>query len=164
MQVFHESHNQIHRFLVANIREDDIILRYPFFEVANLMVNWPTGKVHRLLTMAEIQPPPEDCPSWAQQIMTGLKKTTITQQLTEQAANKKEQTWEELVPEQYHKFSSIFLEKDSERFPRPRKWDHAIDLKADTPTSIDCCIYPLSPKEKEEQKEFLAENLQLKRI
>ncbi len=30
--------------------------------------------------------------------------------------------------------------------------------------SIDCHVYPLSPKEKEEQKEFLAENLQLHRI
>jgi hypothetical protein len=93
-----------------------------------------------------------------------LKKTTITQQLAEQATSKKEQTWEELVPKQYYKFGSIFSEKDSEIFPGPRKWDHAIDLKADTPTSIDCRIYPLSPKEKEEQKEFLAENLWLKRI
>jgi reverse transcriptase-like protein/integrase-like protein len=82
----------------------------------------------------------------------------------EQALSKKEQTWEELVPEQYHKFGSIFSETDSKRFPGPRKWDHAIDLKADAPMSIDCCIYPLSPKEKEEQKEFLAKNLWLKRI
>jgi hypothetical protein len=96
---------------------------------------------------------------WIDRITTLLKKTTVAQQLAEQATSKKEQTWEELVPEQYHKFSSIFSEKDSERFPGPRKWDHAIDLKANVPTSIDCCVYPLSPKEKEEQKEFLAKNL-----
>jgi aspartyl protease len=121
MQVFHESHDWIHRFLVADIREDDIILGYPFFEAANPMVNWPTGKVYGLLTMAEIQPHLEDHPSWVCQIVTCLKKTTIAQQLTEQAMSKKEQTWEELIPEQYHKFSSIFSEKDSERFPGPRK-------------------------------------------
>jgi hypothetical protein len=56
------------------------------------------------------------------------------------------------------------LEKDSKQFPGPRKWDHAIDLKADAPTSINCHVYPLFPKEKEEQKEFLAENLRLKKI
>jgi hypothetical protein len=88
-----------------------------------------------------------------------LKKTTVTQQLAEQALSKEEQTWEELIPEQYHKFGSIFSEINSERFPGPRKWNHAIDLKPDTPTSIDCRVYPLSPKEKGEQKEFLAENL-----
>jgi hypothetical protein len=93
-----------------------------------------------------------------------LKKTTVAQQLAEQASNKEEQSWEELVLKQYHKFSSIFSEVDSERFPGPRKWDHAIDLKLDAPTSINCCVYPLSPKEKEEQKEFLAENLWLKHI
>jgi hypothetical protein len=93
-----------------------------------------------------------------------LKKTTVTQQLAEQASSKEEQTWEELVPKQYHKFRSIFSETDSKRFPGPRKWDHAIDLKPDALTSIDCHVYPLSPKEKEEQKEFLTENLRLKQI
>jgi hypothetical protein len=78
--------------------------------------------------------------------------------------SKEEKGWEELIPKQYHKFSSIFSEVDSERFPGPRKWDHAIDLKPEAPTSIDCRVYPLSPKEKEEQKEFLAKNLRLKRI
>jgi hypothetical protein len=73
--------------------------------------------------------------------------------------SKEEQTWEELMPKQYHKFGSIFSETDSESFPGPRKWNHAIDLKADTLMSINCHIYPLSPKEKEEQKEFLAESL-----
>jgi hypothetical protein len=63
------------------------------------------------------------------------------------------------MPKQYHKFGSIFSETDSERFPEPRKWDHAIDLKMDMPTSINCHVYPLFPKEKEEQKEFLTENL-----
>jgi reverse transcriptase-like protein len=97
-------------------------------------------------------------------MINALKKTTVAQQLAEQALSKEEQTWEELVPKQYHKFGSIFSEIDSERFPRVRKWDHAINLKPDALTSIDCHVYPLSPKEKEEQKEFLAENLQLKWI
>jgi len=88
-----------------------------------------------------------------------VKRTNVAQQLAIKALNKQEKTWQELVPKQYHKFRSIFSEKDSERFLGTRKWDHAIDLKVDTPTSIDCHVYPLSPKEKEEQKEFLAENL-----
>jgi hypothetical protein len=51
-----------------------------------------------------------------------------------------------------------------ERFPGTGKWDHAIDLKPGMPISINCRVYPLSPKEKEEQKEFLSENLYLKYI
>src|SRR5713226_6933368 len=57
-QVFHESHCQTHRFLIADIGEDDIILGYPFFEAANPMIDWPTGKVHGALVLMEIRPAP----------------------------------------------------------------------------------------------------------
>jgi len=39
-----------------------------------------------------------------------------------------------------------------------------IELKDDAPTSINCRVYPLSPKEKEEQHKFLSQNLRLQRI
>jgi reverse transcriptase-like protein/aspartyl protease len=164
LSIRHEDYNEEHRFLVADIGEDNIILGYPFFEAANPLIDWPTGRMHRTITTTEIQPPIRGPSSWIWRITLTLKKTTIAQQLTEQVLSKEEQSWEELVPKQYHRFGSIFLEVDSERFPGPRKWDHAIDLKPEALTSIDCRIYPLSPKEKEEQKEFLAENLRLKRI
>ncbi len=57
-QVFHESYCQIHRFLIADIGEDNIILGYPFFEAANPMIDWPTGKAHGTLVLTEIQPTP----------------------------------------------------------------------------------------------------------
>jgi aspartyl protease len=164
LSIHHENYDRKHRFLVADIGEDDIILGYPFFEAANPLIDWPMGRMHGMVTTTEIRSPIKGPSSWICRIVDTLKKTTVAQQLAEQASRKEEQTWEELVLKQYHKFGSIFSELDSERFPRPRKWDHAIDLKPNAPTSIDCCVYPLSPKEKEEQKEFLAENLRLKRI
>ena len=91
-------------------------------------------------------------------------KTILVQQLAKQATDKQKKTWKELIPPKYHSFGSIFSEKASERFPDHRKWDYAIDLKADVPTSIDCRVYPLSLKEWEEQKEFLESNLWLNRI
>jgi len=57
-QVFHESHCQTHCFLIADIGEDNIILGYLFFEAANPMIDWPTGKVHRALVLTEIRPMP----------------------------------------------------------------------------------------------------------
>ena len=165
-QVFHESHCQTHRFLIANIREDDIILGYLFFEAANPVIDWPTGKVHGAVVLIEIWPTPVSDTQTESlcRVIETVKKTNVAQQLAIEVLDKQEKTWQELVPKQYHKFGSVFSEKDSERFPGTRKWDHAIDLKADALTSIDCCIYPLAPKEKEEQREFLVENLQLHRI
>jgi reverse transcriptase-like protein len=164
LSICHEDYDEEHRFLVADIGEDDIILGYPFFEAANPLIDWPTGRMCGTITTTEVRPPNKSPSSWIRRIALMLKKTTFAQQLAEQASSKEEQSWEELVPKQYHKFGSIFSEVDSERFPGPRKWDHAIDLKPGALTSIDCRVYPLSPKEKEEQKEFLAENLWLKRI
>ncbi len=151
-QLFHESHCQNHRFLIADIGEDDIILRYPFFEATNPMIDWSTGKIHGALVLTEIrpQPVPDTRPTLWQRVVATIKRTNVAQQLVINMLNKDEKTWQELVPKQYHKFGSIFSEKDSERFPGTRKWDHVIDLKADAPTSIDCHVYPLSPKEKEE--------------
>jgi len=88
----------------------------------------------------------------------------VAQQLAEAATDKKKCTWQELVPEQYHRHGKVFSEAVSERFPDRHPWDHTIELKDDAPTSINCCVYPLSPKEKEEQQEFLSQNLCLQWI
>src|SRR6266566_6057462 len=72
--------------------------------------------------------------------------------------------WEELVPMQYHEHGKVFSEQASEQFPEKRPWDHTIDLKTDTPASIESHVYPLSPKEKEEQHKFIEANLCLLQI
>jgi hypothetical protein len=76
----------------------------------------------------------------------------------------KKRDWYNFVPSQYHKFKKAFLESASEPFPERKKWDHAIDLKEDTPTSLDCRMYPLSQEEKKVQKEFIKTNMRLGRI
>jgi len=95
---------------------------------------------------------------------TVIGKTTVASELAQQATEKKKKPWDEVVPKEYHHFAKVFSEEASERFPERQPWDHAINLKPDAPASIDCKVYPLSPKEKEEQKEFIEGNLRLKRI
>ena len=82
----------------------------------------------------------------------------------EQAIDRKEKIWQELVPKSYHQHGKVFSEKAFECFPGKRWWDHVINFKPDTPTSIDCRVYPLAPKEKEEQKKFIEDNFRLGRI
>jgi len=97
-------------------------------------------------------------------LQTRITKTTVTSQLAQDAADKKKHTWQEIVSERYHCHGKVFSEEVLERFPARQPWDHAIELKEDAPTSINCRVYPLSPKEKEEQHEFLSQNLRLQRI
>jgi hypothetical protein len=53
----------------------------------------------------------------------------------------------------------VFSEEAAHRFPTSREWDHAIDLKPDAPTTLDCKVYPLAPGEDDALQKFLSENL-----
>jgi len=184
--VDNNSQKASHAFFVTNIGQDDFILGYPFFEVSNPNVDWSGGRIEGFTTISSIdaatwRPPAKGTkwqnttpawvrciPSWEEGdeiwLQTRVAKTTVAQQLAEAATDKKKHTWQEIVPERYHWHGKVFSEEASERFPDWRPWDHAIELKDDAPTSINCHVYPLSPKEKEEQCEFLSQNLRLQRI
>ena len=75
-----------------------------------------------------------------------------------------QQTWDQILPKQYHCFKKVFSQEESKWLPRPKPWDHAIDLKPDAPASFDCKIYQLVPKEQEALKEFLKEHQEKKYI
>jgi len=176
----------LHAFYIADIGQDDFILGYPFLKASNPDVDWRNGCIDGFTTISMAkannwQPilkgtrQVEAAPIWVKLIpgweegdevwlQTRIAKMTVTSQLAQDAANKKKRTWQEIVPERYHRHGKVFSEEASERFPDRWPWDHAIELTEDAPTSINCRVYPLSPKEKEEQHEFLSQNLHLQRI
>ena len=64
------------------------------------------------------------------------------------------------IPTHYKQYARVFDEEESHRLPRHQPWDHMIDLKPDTPSSLNCKIYPLTAKEKEVLQKWLNEELQ----
>ena len=88
-----------------------------------------------------------------------VAKTTVAQQLAEQATDKTVRSWDQIVPSQYHLHAKVFSEEAAHRFPASREWDHAIDLKPDAPTMLNCKVYPLSLGEDDALQTFLLENL-----
>src|SRR5260221_3485848 len=174
-----------HHFFVADIGIDEFLLGYPFLEAARPEINWqeacidgsmtidttdaikwrPTkkGRKYRKKIPAWIRALPdweEGDEVWCRTI---IGKSTVAQGLAIAAQDQTKRPWQEIVPPEYHRYK-IWSEKEPERFPEKRPWDHAIDLKEDVPASINCRVYPLSPMEKEEQQKFLDTNLRLKRI
>ncbi len=53
----------------------------------------------------------------------------------------------------------VFSEEAAQQFPLKRPWDHAIELKPDTPNVIDCKIYPLTQTEDQALVTFLDKQL-----
>src|SRR5271163_399444 len=71
---------------------------------------------------------------------------------------KKEISTEELVPDDLHDFLDVFNEKQADRFPDSRPWDHKIEMKEGfEPKSFK--VYNLTPIEQTQLDKFLKENL-----
>jgi hypothetical protein len=62
------------------------------------------------------------------------------------------------IPAPFWKYHSIFNEKASHRLPKHQPWDHAIDLKADTPMKKKY-LYHLTPAETLALTEYIMEHL-----
>ena len=59
-------------------------------------------------------------------------RQTTASKLAEQFQTNKPTT----LPEEYQKHAQVFSEEKAQRFPEPRIWDHAIELKKDTPATL----------------------------
>jgi hypothetical protein len=79
--------------------------------------------------------------------------------LAERASKSKpKRAFEEIVPAEYRQYADVFSETESERLPTHKPYDHAIDLKPDTPETIWSKIYPMPVNEQEELDRFLEDN------
>jgi hypothetical protein len=64
-------------------------------------------------------------------------------------------TFEELVPEVYRDFATVFSEDASHSLPPRSIFDHAIDLKPDVEPANNCKVYPLNLAEQSALDSFL---------
>ena len=171
------------RFYIADMGPDDLILGYPWFAATNAQPNWAERKLPISVTIctrgaASGKPMPPlkiagartkiQRPAFMREgdelyihivRMGRFAKTTVVQQLAEQATDKTIRSWDQIVPSQYHQYAKVFSEMAAHRFPDSREWDHAINLKPDAPSTLDCKVYPLSPGEDIALQTFLSENL-----
>ena len=53
----------------------------------------------------------------------------------------------------------MFDEQRAQRFPTPKKWDHAIDLKPNAPSTLPGKVYSLTQLEQQALQEFVKEHL-----
>jgi hypothetical protein len=67
--------------------------------------------------------------------------------------------FEEIVPEEYRQHTKVFSEIESKRLPEHKPYDHAINLKPETPETIQSKVYPMPINEQEELDKFLEDNL-----
>uniref|UniRef100_A0A0W0G5H8 Reverse transcriptase domain-containing protein n=1 Tax=Moniliophthora roreri TaxID=221103 RepID=A0A0W0G5H8_MONRR len=149
-------------FLLSGLGKEDVILGLPWLQKYNPDVNWKSGevlfrpkqyiKIPRRENIFNTQSP--------EQIINqiDIRAKMSASQLMAHQVEQKEQTFETLVPDYLHGFRAQFEDKEAERFPISRHYDHAIDLKPDF-VAKDCKLYSLTVPEQQELDKFLDENL-----
>ena len=163
------------RFLVTDLGQEDLILGYPWLATFEPKFSWADGTID-----TENLPIIVKSLNWE----TRLTKTTISRTTAEPiSTQERAQIVEELeeecftistrlaqeahqyqqevkIPEEYQRHSKVFSKEELHRFPPPRPWDHAIDLKEGTPEAINCKIIPTTKEEDEALKKFIKEQLE----
>ena len=83
------------------------------------------------------------------------KHQTMASKLAEQYTTQNSQP----IPDEYKRHQQVFGEKESQQFPGPRVWDHAIELKPGAPSTIPGKIYALTQVEQKALEGFVQEHL-----
>ncbi len=166
---------------VTELGNKQIFLSHNWLAWHNLIINWKTGG----LTFAHCQcrknpfvlPKADPDDKWDEELEEGETILTIdfTQAILIRAhhandlvakanADKKSQTFKEMVPDWCRDFNDLFNKDNFDELPEPKTWDHAIELTPNANTNLDCKVYPLNWNEQAELDKFLDENLSSGRI
>ena len=164
------------RFFLTDIGDRDFILGYPWFAAIQPNIDWARGwialeqlpvifrtKDSRQLLLVPRQvnvprQPPHQTTHLAfvtHPLNTRSPKQTWASQLAERHQTKQKPS----LPEEYKRHAKVFSEREAQRFPGPRIWDHAIELKKGTPATIPGRVYALTQSEQKALQEFLTEHL-----
>jgi len=177
-----------HNFYVIDLGEDHMVLGMPFLAAVNPEINWTEGELQGKVIAAttdahkwipnkdskvsktfikrcrdgympcDTPPPYGECPFLNVTSEDYIQCTTTATKLAAEAIDTTKWTWQELIPAEYHRFSKVFSDKEAERFPDSRPWDHAIDLTPEAPPILNCKVYPLAEEQQELLDKFLQEH------
>jgi len=154
------------RFFLTDLGHHRIILGYPWFVANQPRIDWAKGWIDASHLPVIISPPdlpatrfpskpsnyelrpiqPRSEPFLAVRVAYPTKRLTLTQA-----------EWN-TIPQPYRRHARVFSEEAAQRFPEPRIWDHAIDLKPGAPNALPGKIYSLTAQEQDELKKFIIEH------
>ena len=63
------------------------------------------------------------------------------------------------MPEEFQQYTKVFFKVESEHLSEHKFYDHAIDLKLETPDIIRSKVYPMSVNKQKDLNKFLKESL-----
>src|SRR5712671_2769612 len=159
------------RFFLSDLGNHQIILGYPWFAAYQPKVDWARGwiDVSQLPIIISSPDTPKIHPNPRPSLVLNAKTDddqSVDQRVyvarisfpSSQLTNEDRETLQK-IPLEYRRHARVFSESAAQRFPGPRIWDHAIELKPDAPATIPRKIYSLTVAEQDELLKFVKEHV-----
>jgi hypothetical protein len=166
-------------FLMTDLGPEDVVLGLPWLRSVNPTIDWAEGTIkldsergkgreHHGSQVEKVAANRMQRRRWWKSgILDDLSGTvwcaagfTYSTELVARAGKeKRERTFDDIVPKEYRQYAKVFSEVESERLPDHKSYDHAIDLKPETPETLRSKVYPMPLNEQEELDHFLNDNL-----
>jgi len=162
--VFYKGHIERMRMDVCDLEKTEVILGMPWLAAHNPEINWETGEVKMtrcLLLCGGRSQKKEKVKRMATEEEEKIVRWAIDDKedwRREEEIEEDHRKIEEIVPKKFLKWRKVFGKVESERMPKRKIWDHAIDLK-ETFKPQKGKIYPLSKNEREEVQSFVEDQL-----
>ena len=167
------------RFFLTHLGGNPIILGYPWFAAMEPRITWSKGWINYdqlpivlsvplkeesstcvgTLTSKEarthVGTPTNKLKKEIIAALTANDRCTLASKLAEEHQGPRMTT----LPTEYQRHAQVFSEEKAQRFPEPRIWDHAIELKKDAPATLPGKIYALTQEERKALRTFIEEHL-----
>jgi hypothetical protein len=149
------------RFFLTNLGDHKLILGYPWFAAVQPKIDWLRGWLNHSQLPLIIRSFDAARAKFLPRTTTPTRteRDPILIARIEWPGPSRQDTPKPSIPAQYQRHHKVFSEQAAQRFPEPRIWDHAIELKPDAPSSIPGKVYALTQLEQEELKKFVQEHV-----
>ena len=157
------------RFLVSDVGREDAILGYPWLATFEPKFSWAHGTIdikNLPIVLRSLNPTQEhatiahlDTNEREKIVCQLIEESGIRGASTDLAIKAYNKQKEVNISPEYRRFASVFSDEESQRFPPSRPWDHAIELKPDAPSHLQCKVYPMTREEDKALDEFIDKQL-----
>jgi len=166
------NHKKRMQFLVSNLGENRLILRYPWLREFNPGLDWKQGKIigshiqihtlNRAIGLDMFQIHVNDMAMKldpGEELHYQINRLTTATEMALKNYDPTKMNTEATIPSHLRQFAKVFSDEEAQQFPPNRPWDHHIWLKPNAPDMINGKIFLLSTTELDIEKEYLEENL-----
>ena len=172
LRVKYNEKEDLQNFYLTDLGKDRLILGFPFLHKFNPQVNWRKGvlkegtvtiqsamlkHVNKITSQLQLKALKQlGAPKEGEALY--LRKVNIAQQMAKnyQAKHGKE---DNTIPKEFQKYQEVFSEEASKKFPPDRNPNYQIEFTEEAPSHLNCKVYPLTLKETEALKKYIAEEL-----